>query len=224
MINFGDVEALSRQLQTERISRERFSLEIPVRDAANGLYAAMKAEVEYRGGSFEGDEATKNCILTAAQWLTDSKGKPGLFLCGLCGNGKTTLARAIAALIEHVTAKEYGLSHRTTMRMVTAGEICRLCALSERFKEDRDEYSGLFNEKMLIIDDLGEEPLEMIVYGMPLRPVADILSRRYARQQITIVTSNLNTDELRQKYGERLYDRFREMLTSIIFTNPSYRR
>ena len=109
------------------------------------------------------------------------------------------------------------------MRLITAKNICRLCAASEKFKEQYDDYNSLFNEPMMIIDDLGEEPREVMVYGMIHTPIIDIISERYAKQCMTIVTTNLETDDLKEKYGPRIYDRFQEMLTPIVFENESYR-
>ena len=223
LINFQNVEALSQVLNRERVSRGRFSLEIPEKDAANGIYAAMKSEVEYRGGTFSLDADTHAHILDAAKWLINPNGTPGLMLCGLYGNGKTTLAKAIARLIGFVTEHENGYSQRKYMRMYTAKDICRLCAASEKFKEQYDAYESLFSEPMMIIDDLGEEPREVMVYGMIHTPIIDLISERYTNQRMTIITTNLETDDLKEKYGPRIYDRLDEMLTSIIFENDSYR-
>lgn len=94
-----------------------------------------------------------------------------------------------------------------------------MCAASEK----SPEYEKIFKLPMMIIDDLGEEPKEVMVYGMIHTPMIDIISERYAAQRMTIITTNLQTDDLRKKYGDRIYDRFREMLTSIVFENESYR-
>lgn len=183
----------------------------------------MKAEVEYRGGVITVDNDTRSHILDAARWLINPNSTPGLLLCGLYGNGKTTLAKAIARLIGFITERERGYSNRLYMPIYTAKNICRMCAASEKFKEQYDEYDELFKKQMMIIDDLGEEPKEVMVYGMIHTPIIDIISERYERQLMTIITTNLDTDELKAKYGGRIYDRFREMLTTIIFENESYR-
>ncbi len=222
-IDFQNVEGLSLELKREKVSRERFSLEIPERDCANAIYAAMKASVEYRGGVFRMDADTRRHISEAAKWLINPNGTPGLMLCGLYGNGKTTLANAISWLIGFVTERELGYSNRKNMRLFTAKEICRLCAASEKFKEQHDAYEQLFSMPMLIIDDLGEEPKEVMVYGMIHTPLIDLISERYAQQLMTIVTTNLEIDDLQNKYGDRIYDRLQEMLTSIVFENESYR-
>ena len=183
----------------------------------------MKAEVQSRGMSFGFDADTRAHILTAAKWLTNPNSTPGLWLCGLCGNGKTSLAKAIAWLIGFLSEREFGYSKRKVMPLYTAKNICRLCAASEKFKEQYNEYARLFTEPMMIIDDLGEEPTEVMVYGMLHTPLIDLISERYAAQRMTIITTNLQTDEIKDKYGIRIYDRLNEMVTSIIFENDSYR-
>lgn len=203
---------------------ERFSLDIPLNDCANGLYAAMKAEVESRGGTLQMDNDTRSHILAAANWLINPHSTPGLLLCGLCGNGKTTLAKAIARLIQYTTEQEMGYSDRLSMRLYTAKQICRMCAAGEKFKEQYNEYNRLFQEQMLIIDDLGEEPQEVMVYGMIHTPIIDLIGERYATRKMTIITTNLEPKSIQAKYGERIRDRLRELLTSITFSNDSYRR
>ena len=222
-IDFQNVGALSLSLKAEKASKERFSLEISEKEAANGIYAAIKAEVESRRGIFLFDDDSRSHILAAARWLINPDSSPSLMLCGLYGNGKTTLAKAIAWLIGYLSERELGYSNRKVMRLYTAKNICRMCAASEKFKEQYDEYGRLFTEPMMIIDDLGEEPKEVMVYGMIHTPIIDIISERYAAQRMTIITTNLNADELKIKYGERIYDRIKEMLTTIIFENDSYR-
>lgn len=202
---------------------ERFSLGISEKDAANGLYASVKAEVEYYGGSFVLDEDTRDHILEAARWLIDPNSTRGLLLCGMYGNGKTTLANAISRLIGVVTEHENGYSKREYMPIYKAKDICRMCAASEKFKEQYDRYNSLFKEPMMIIDDFGEEPTEVMVYGMVHTPLIDIINERYASRLMTIITTNLDAEQLRAKYGARTYDRLREMLTSITFKNESYR-
>ncbi|MCM1220091.1 MAG: AAA family ATPase [Lachnospiraceae bacterium] len=216
-IDFQNVEELSRQLKAGRAFRERFSLEIPVNDCANGIYAAFKQEVEYWGGMFTLDPDTKAHIFDAAQWLSNPQGSPGLLLCGLYGNGKTTLAKAIQRFIGWITEEVLGYSSRKRIRFMKAKEICRLA------KANPQEYEKLFSEELLIIDELGEEAKEIMTYGSIETPMVDLISERYDSRLFTIITTNLQTNEIKDKYGARIYDRFSEMLTSIVFENDSYR-
>lgn len=192
------------------------------REIANAVYASYVAEVASRRGEMRLDDATRAHILAAAEWLADANGKMGLMLAGNCGNGKTTLMLAICNLINWMYDSARA-SKRRSIRMVKAKEIARM-ALD---KNNRDEYQRLMREDMLAIDEVGEEPSEMIQYGMPFSPIRDLLEERYAAQKLTIITTNLiNTParpQLTKHYGERVVDRLREMMTIIPFHNPSFR-
>ena len=215
---------MSREIKRGKTSRERFSLEISERDAANGIYSAMKAVVESRGNAFVLDDATRQHIIEAAQWLVNAKGKFGLLLCGMYGNGKTSLARAIANLIEFTSERVLGYSQRKVVRFITAKEICRVYDCGKRIKSEAEEFDKLVREPMLLIDDLGTEPAEVLTYGMPEYPLQNLLEERYDNQRLTIITTNLDAKEIEGHYGKRVRDRLKELLTSIVFKNASYRK
>lgn len=216
-INFNDVEALTRQLSRQKIIPTRFSLAISESAASNAIYAAYKVEVAYRRHEVVLDADTRTHIQAAARWIIDSHGKSGLMLMGLCGNGKTTLMRAIVRLIEYLSEQVDGYSRRKRVLITSAKAITRICTT------DHKQYEGLMTEPMLAIDDLGTEPSEVMYYGQPLTPLVDLLSERYDRQLLTLITTNLVKDQLMEHYGERIYDRFKESMQIIPFTNSSYR-
>lgn len=218
--DFQHVEELSRELSRDKITRERFSLEIPHKDACNAIYAAWKAVVEKRGGTFDLSDQTREQIRQTAEWLTDPHGKPSLLLCGLCGNGKTSLALGLKWLIEYVIEKELGFTNRKEVDYSTAKGIAETRSMSSSTDPSLIRFS---NAEMLIVDDLGEEPKEVMVFGMIHTPIIDLMTARYSSQRLTIFTSNLNTDEIKAKYGERVYDRLRESCDIVLFTNDSYR-
>lgn len=220
-IDFQNVGELTRRLTAQKITPPRFSLEIPERDAANGIYSAMRAEVAYRRKDMIFDEETKAHIGQVARWLIDSGGKSGLMMMGLCGNGKTTMMRSLSRLIEYVTEATVGYSKRTVVPIYPAKEIARMCAAADK---ERKDFKELSSAEILGIDDLGEEPKEVMSYGMIYTPLIDLICERYDRQLPTIITTNLTKEQLSDKYGIRVYDRFKEMLTIITFTNPSYRQ
>lgn len=83
--------------------------------------------------------------------------------------------------------------------------------------------SSFQDEKLMFIDDLGAERKEVQDYGNVLTPMIDLLEHRYAKRLFTVVTTNLDADQLGEKYGARLRDRFREMFIVVPFTNRSFR-
>lgn len=219
-INLSNAEELSRLLKAQLNSRSRFKLEIPLRDAANGIYAAMKAEIENRGFKMCLDDDTKLCIYKVAEWLTEDDNKRGLLLMGLYGNGKTTMMRAVLRFIAWITEQELGYNKGIKTMSVTAKEIAKMC-VSE---VDKTRYKALYSCDMLGIDELGGEPKEVMNYGKIETPVIDLLTHRYDKQLITFITTNLNNQELASIYGERIYDRFREMMKIVVFNNKSFRK
>lgn len=179
------------------------------------LTAAVMAEVEYRHRRYIKSAEMDEYIEQAAHWLTHQD-KFGLLLCGVPGNGKTTLMRAIQLLLSALELQdEY--NERLCLVTTDAREIARLN------KSDYAAFNAYKRKPMLGLDDMGLEPTEVMDYGNILNPVVDLLSYRYDEQLFTIVTTNLRPQEIREKYKDRIADRFNEMMTKIIFRNNSYR-
>jgi len=197
-------------------------VELPPEQIDALLTAAYRGIVAERGQSLCADTDTRDHIAAAARWLAAPTGKPGLMLYGLYGNGKTTLMRAIARLILLLYTSPVK-SKRVEVVITDAKAIAEIGADDRR----RNEYQRLKSAPLMIIDELGEEPPEVVVYGRVLTPVRDLLEERCRCQQITIVATNLvntpDNPQLSKHYGERVVDRFREMMEIIPFRNPSYR-
>ena len=76
----------------------------------------------------------------------------------------------------------------------------------------------------LIIDDLGCEPVEVKNFGTSVTPITDIIYERYAAMKPTIITTNLDTRQIRTEYNERVADRLNEICRVIGYKNESYRK
>ena len=179
------------------------------------LTASYMAEVEYRHRKFSENPELSKQIAKAARWLV-TQDRFGILLCGVPGNGKTTLMLAIRSLINYLDMTD-SYNEKMSVTRIDAREIARLN------KDDFAKFDRIRSKKMLAIDDMGLEPAEVMDYGNILNPVVDLLSYRYDEQLFTIVTTNLKPEEIRQKYGDRIADRFNEMMERIIFYNSSYR-
>ena len=64
---------------------------------------------------------------------------------------------------------------------------------------------------------------EVMDYGNIITPIIDLLTKRYEAKLFTIVTTNLEPKEIRQRYGDRIADRLNEMMTKVVYRNPTYR-
>ncbi len=221
MLNVGE---LIQQLEARKITPTRFSIDLPKDQLANALYASYVAEVRLRHRDMVLDDETKSHIRVAAEWLGDASGKFGFMMTGLYGNGKTTLLMAMCNLINYLF-DSCSSNDRKSIRVIKAKDIARMSI----DRELRDSYEKLYHEELLAIDDVGEEPAEIISYGMIYTPIRDLLEERYVRQKMTIITTNLIQNkekkifQIKEHYGERVVDRFREMMKILPFHNPSYR-
>lgn len=208
-------------LQKGRTMTQRFRLPMDAEQAYEYLLAANMAEVQFRHRRFIHTDSVEDQLRQMADWLTADSPKFGIVLCGGCGNGKTTMLKAIQNLLNHLNIRNpnarSGFSDCYGLPVVDALHIANLC------KTNHDKFLELARYDMLGIDDLGVEPMEVMSYGNIMNPVIELLSKRYDAQLFTIVTTNLQPRQIRERYGERIADRLNEMMAKIVYRNTTYR-
>lgn len=147
------------------------------------------------------------------EYVTDfaiNKKKNWLFIGGT-GSGKTYLAKCIA--------KEFIAKNYTTLFINSFN-------LNKKFL---NEYLATENTKstvledlidldLLIIDDLGAEPIKNKITKEYL---LILLNERLARNKATIVTTNLRPDEIEERYGERISSRLINKESCVTCSFPS---
>lgn len=182
------------------------------------LKAAYIAEVKSRCMEFVDDAKTNEAISKVAAILTKPEPKIGIMFCGTCGNGKTTMLNAIKLATSQL--KEWGLlntNDKPYIRVVDAREMAEIC-------KDEDTFKSVRSENMLAIEDMGKESAEVMNYGNVQNPLMYLIESRYAKQKYTIITTNLTAQQIKEKYGNRITDRFNEMLDVVVFGDGTYRR
>lgn len=176
--------------------------------AFKALLKAYKEVVSEKGRDFKADIRTLENIKRIALWLTEPSEKRGIYLGGGCGNGKSTMLMAFDRV-----CREWGMrTLRTSATRMVAWHL-----------NDHDILDVPHQEPIICIDDLGTEAAETMVYGNKVSVMADFFEEAYKTRCFLFVTSNLGADEIEQRYGERVRDRFREMFHSMKFTNSSFR-
>ena len=181
------------------------------------LRDAYLIEVEARGRIYqETPETPKNIAQIAKFMASENKSKFGLMICGVCGNGKTTMLRALQNVLgfidETMGRRDYGGG----LKIVDAKDVVARAAHPERFSEIKDI-------PLLAIEDLGREPSEIQNYGNVISPMVDLLEHRYDRMLFTAMTTNILPGQIAEQYGERIADRFREMVEVVVFKGGSFR-
>jgi DNA replication protein DnaC len=136
------------------------------------------------------------------EWLEDNKGR-GLFLHGDCGKGKTFTATYVipAILLKYCDKVVY---HYTAQQM----------------NENIDE---ILKKKIICLDDVGTEDISN-KFGNKRMAFSEIMDAVEQQGKLVIITTNLNADQIRNKYGDRILDRIIATTKRIKFTGNSLRK
>ena len=195
------------------------ALPMESREAKNALYGYYKREVERRKNEFVMTDELKQQISEVGDFLTTETRYYGLFLPGSIGNGKTTMLKAIRNLLIYLVENDrirYCEGDKYP-RFVTARDMANIA-------KDADEFRSLKTTKYLILDDLCEEPAEVLSFGNYIYPFVELLEYRYEQMLPTFISSNFGAVDIEEKYhSARISDRMKEMFKIISFKEESFR-
>lgn len=122
-----------------------------------------------------------------------------LYLFGPVGTGKTFMINCIA---NEVLKDGHSVVYLTETDLVN--EVLEYkYAFSEKKSELRPRFDSIFNSDLLIIDDLGSNPIN----ENSKSAVFEVINKRLVKKLPVIISSNLNTEQLRAKYDMRIYSR-----------------
>ncbi|MCM1045184.1 MAG: ATP-binding protein [Candidatus Gastranaerophilales bacterium] len=137
-----------------------------------------------------------------------------LFFYGTVGTGKSFLSGCIANELLHK-----GIS---VIYFSAAGLFETLARYSFHSKEKEalsDFYNDLYNCDLVIVDDLGTEVTNAFVASQ----LFACLNERHLRRKPTIISTNLNLEELRDRYSDRVFSRITSNYTLCKLTGPDVR-
>lgn len=129
----------------------------------------------------------------ASSWIKDLK--PFLVVMGSKGVGKTFLSAAILNLLFEQKDEVYYTTHRRFIEEIQRG--------IEEGKTQHSIIDKISYKKYLIIDDLGAARCSDWQQEM----ILELIDRRYSNQDKTLITTNLNKNQISEVLGERTASR-----------------
>lgn len=136
-----------------------------------------------------------------AEWLADNGGK-GLFLYGNCGRGKSVLCRYVIPAIFLLYLN----------RVMTAYDV----------QEMNRDIDGVLARKLISLDDIGTEEVA-VRYGERRLAFAEVMDLAEKERKLVIVSTNLNQEQLAERYGDRIIERIKSTTKRILFKGESLR-
>ncbi len=137
-----------------------------------------------------------------------------LFFYGTVGTGKSFLSGCIA---NELLKEGYSVIYFSA-----AGLFDTLARYSFDAKSKENLYNfykDLYNCDLVIIDDLGTEVTNSFVTSQ----LFACLNERHLRRKSTIISTNLNLEELRDRYSDRVFSRILSNFTSCKFSGRDIR-
>lgn len=139
-----------------------------------------------------------------------------LLLSGNTGLGKTFLSGCIA---REVSRRGFSVVYDTAGRVFDAFESRRFARDSERERQARDDARRYLNCDLMILDDLGSER------NLPSAQAGlyELVNDRLQSGRHTIISSNLSTEQIGERYGPQVASRLRGKYRELTFFGEDLR-
>ncbi len=166
---------------------------------AKGLFCCvMEYFLNQKNEKFEFQPEYEEII----NWLSDNQGK-GLLLYGTCGRGKTFISKYV---IPPILLKY----QRKVVSFYDATEANR-------------KLDEVLSKHIIAIDDIGVED-KSVVYGSKRNAFDEIMDSVEKKGKLIIITTNLTSAELLEKYGERVMSRIIGNCKRVLFNGKDLRK
>lgn len=136
-----------------------------------------------------------------AEYPTNAR--PNLLLFGGSGLGKTYLLNCIGNGL---------LEKGVEVLKITAYQLTERMRASV-FNRDEEAFSTLLQVPMLMLDDLGVEPM---INNISIEQLFTLLNERSLRKLHTLVSTNLELEELEKRYNERICSRLFDRRSTVL--------
>lgn len=155
-------------------------------------------EEKIQGQNFSQRDLMQLHLATCRKWADEYPDSPyrNLVLTGSTGLGKTFLLHAMA---ERLIERDINVLLISAYRML---EILR-----KSYFENDQGSAELMDADVLMIDDLGSEPM---MQNVTVEQLFYLLNERQNRNLATVISTNLDMARFRERYTERIASRLRD--------------
>ncbi len=162
---------------------------------------SLRASSQTQFKSFE--DLNKNIMdetdLKASEWLKTwcarfpNITKTNINIIGGAGSGKTFLLECVA---NELIKKGVVISFKTSFEL---NELARLYHIGKSY-----DFSDCLNVDVLLIDDLGTEP---VLKNVTKEYLYNLINTRQINNKPTLISTNLSLDNILNRYDERIFSR-----------------
>ncbi len=170
--------------------------------------------LDYYRSSPEDLARMQHALKTAKDYASSFGGKPrNLLLMGGTGLGKTHLSTAMAGVI---IERGFDVLYESALNVVADFEYDRY---KSGYGESVSRGEKYLHCELLILDDLGTEPLTQFVVSC----LYNLINTRLNHGRPTIINTNLTDRELRERYQDRITSRLLGEYEILLFTGKDIR-
>lgn len=165
---------------------------------------------------FDNPKEMEKIYSTLKTWSNKEESNyQNVILCGKTGVGKTHLMECIA---------DYSIKNGKVIYFTTAFNFNQnLLKFHTTFDNSKYEYiQDILDADYLFIDDLGSEP---ILKNVTCEGLYNVISERMLNNKRTVISTNLNLQQIEETYGERIFSRlvFRDKTLILYLENSDLR-
>lgn len=212
---------LSEALQLRSKQKRVFEPLTTYENARSVFWKVIQAKMKSKGSSFEVDDSNRQTLADLCAYFSRNPGNldrtKGIILMGSVGTGKTLLMEICRTFCGFLRNDTHGFRI----------DSCKDIYNEVSFRHDVASLEKYMKQNRCF-DDLGHEPTNFKLFGNDVSVFEIILSARYDREQktemITHATTNLNLDEIGERYGGRIKDRIVERFNIVVLDGESRRK
>ncbi len=198
-----DCECFRARLDEEKRKRARLDM------AGDDTFDKFRADI-FTDASLPGLGYSQRSFMLRARKLCEdycaefpNNRRRNLIFTGAPGLGKTFLLNCMA---NELYARGVGVSYLTAYRMQGA--------MRESFLDINPEpFNLMIDAELLMIDDLGSEP---IYRNVTIEMLFTLLNERMRMGKHTIIATNLSVEEMQARYGDRVSSRLLDTATTMV--------